>query len=160
MTEVSSAARVATRRYAETPVQKAALAVGIVFIFVGASGFIPGITTHDEQLRFLGSGSHALLAGVFQISVLQNIIYLVFGVGVLMARTESWSRGYLLGGGLLFGAMGVYGIAVHQRIAPNFVPFNPADTWLHVALFFGLLALGFLPPTYVRRTRTTPPSGA
>ena len=35
-----------------TPIQKAALAVGAVFVAVGVLGFVPGITTNYDQLTF------------------------------------------------------------------------------------------------------------
>ena len=36
-----------------TPIQKAALAVGAVFVAVGVLGFVPGITTNYDQLTFV-----------------------------------------------------------------------------------------------------------
>ncbi|MEU0233364.1 DUF4383 domain-containing protein, partial [Streptomyces sp. NPDC006170] len=37
-------------RSARTPVQKAALAVGAVFLLVGVLGFVPGVTTHYDTM--------------------------------------------------------------------------------------------------------------
>ncbi|MET9936193.1 MULTISPECIES: DUF4383 domain-containing protein, partial [unclassified Streptomyces] len=37
-------------RNARTPVQKAALAVGAVFLLVGVLGFVPGVTTHYDTM--------------------------------------------------------------------------------------------------------------
>ena len=59
---------------------KAALAVGAVFLVVGLLGFVPGITTHDEQLTFAGHHSDAALLGIFNVSVLHNLVHLLFGV--------------------------------------------------------------------------------
>jgi len=47
-----------------TPVQKAALAVGGMFLAVGVLGFVPGITTHYEMLDFAGHESGAKLLGI------------------------------------------------------------------------------------------------
>ena len=52
-----------------TPVQKAALAVGAVFLAVGLLGFVPGITTHYDQLTFAGHHSDAALLGIFNVAV-------------------------------------------------------------------------------------------
>jgi hypothetical protein len=81
----SASDRVAPRR---SPVQLAALIVGVAFLLVGIAGFIPGITTGYDTMQAIGHESHAMLLGVFQVSILHNIVHLVFGVlGVLMART-------------------------------------------------------------------------
>ncbi|MDX6447554.1 MAG: hypothetical protein QOD08_17, partial [Gaiellaceae bacterium] len=70
-------------------VQSAALLAGIVFLAVGILGFVPGITTHYGDLTFAGHDSGAKLLGIFQTSILHNIVHLLFGlVGIAMAR--SW----------------------------------------------------------------------
>ena len=66
-----------------TPVQKAALAVGAVFLVVGLLGFVPGITTHYEQLTFAGHHSDAALLGIFNVSVLHNLVHLLLGVAMI-----------------------------------------------------------------------------
>src|ERR1700738_3318109 len=83
-----------------TPVQKAALAVGAVFLVVGVLGFVPGITTHYDQLTFAGHHSDAALLGILNVSVLPNVVLLAFGVaGIALARTFNSARSYLIGGG-------------------------------------------------------------
>ena len=55
---------------------------------VGVLGFIPGITSNYSTLNFAGHVSGAELLGIFQVSVLHNIVHLLFDVaGVAMART-------------------------------------------------------------------------
>jgi|SRR5690554_110783 len=137
--------RPATRRFAETPVQKAALTVGIVFLLVGIMGFIPGITTNFDQLMFAGHGSGAMLLGVFQVSVLHNFVHLLFGiVGVAVARTAGASRQYLIWGGVVYFVLWLYGLFVPHDSMANFVPLNDADDWLHLVLAIGMVALGLL----------------
>src|SRR4051812_14354850 len=76
-----------TAANSRTPVQLAALVVGVVFLAVGVLGFIPGITSHYSDMTFAGHDSTAKLLGIFQVSILHNIVHLLFGVaGVLMAR--------------------------------------------------------------------------
>lgn len=68
--------------------QKAAGVVGAVFIVVGILGFVPGVTTDYYSLSFAGHQSGAMLFGIFQVSMLHNIVHLAFGVaGLAMART-------------------------------------------------------------------------
>jgi hypothetical protein len=132
-------------RYAETPVQKAALVVGIVFLVVGIAGFIPGITTNVDQMPFAGHESPALLMGVFQVSILHNIVHLLFGVaGLALARTYSGSKNFLIWGGAVYALLWIYGLLVAEDSAANFVPMNDADDWLHLVLAIGMIALGVL----------------
>ena len=130
-----------TARYA--PVQIAALAVGAVFLLVGILGFIPGITTNYDALTFAGHESGALLLGIFAVSVLHNIVHLAFGVaGLLLARTFTGARGFLIGGGVIYLVLWLYGLVVDHHSAANFVPVNTADNWLHLGLGVGMVALG------------------
>ena len=135
--------RVARQR---TNVQKAALAVGAVFLAVGVLGFIPGVTTNYGALLYAGHESGALLLGVFQVSVLHNIVHLLFGVaGLLMARGRTQARNFLLFGGIIYLVLWIYGLLVGRHdSAANFVPVNSADNWLHLVLGIGMIALALL----------------
>src|ERR1700712_477713 len=118
-----------------TPVQIAALVVGAVFLLVGVLGFIPGITTHYDQLTFAGHHSEAALFGVFNVSVLHNIVHLAFGVaGIALARTFNTARSYLIGGGVIYLLLFIYGLVIDRESSMNFVPVNNADNSLHLVL--------------------------
>lgn len=126
-----------------TTVQKAALVVGIVFLLVGVLGFIPGITTNYDTLSFASHHSDARLLGLFQVSVLHNIVHLLFGVaGLAFSRTVRGARSYLVVGGAIYLVLFVYGLLVPQDSAANFVPLNGADDVLHLLLAIGMIALG------------------
>ena len=134
--------RAATGR---TAVQKAAALVGIVFLAVGVLGFIPGITTNYDTLQFASHHSEAKLLGLFQVSILHNIVHLLFGVaGLALARTIRGAKTYLVVGGIIYLVLFVYGLAVPMDSAANFVPLNTADDILHVLLGLGMIALGSL----------------
>ncbi|MFI7439972.1 DUF4383 domain-containing protein [Nonomuraea indica] len=133
------------RTSARSPVQMAALVVGAVFLLVGVLGFIPGVTTGFGDMSFAGHNSDAMLLGVFQVSILHNIVHLLFGVaGIVMARTWSGARAYLVGGGVIYLLLWIYGLLIDKDSAANFVPVNAADDWLHFLLGVGMVALGFL----------------
>jgi Domain of unknown function (DUF4383) len=126
-----------------TSVQKAALAVGVVFLAVGVAGFIPGVTTNYDTLSLASHHSEALLLGLFQVSILHNIVHLLFGVaGLVAARTFGGARGYLVIGGAVYLVLFLYGLIVGQDSAANFVPVNPADDILHLFLGIGMIGLG------------------
>ncbi len=99
-----------TRSMTATPVQTAATVVAAVFLIVGIAGFIPGITTHYGDLSFAGHHSQAKLLGLFEVSVLHNIVHLLFGVvGLAMARSWTGARSYLIGGGIVYFVLFLYG---------------------------------------------------
>jgi Domain of unknown function (DUF4383) len=126
-----------------SPVQIAALLVGAVFVIVGIAGFIPGITTHVGDMKFAGHESPSELLGLFQVSILHNIVHLAIGIiGLVAAATWEGARLYLVGGGAIYLALAVYVWVVDRTSDANFVPMNNADNVLHVLLGAGMILLG------------------
>lgn len=124
------------------PVQNATRIAGLVFVAVCLLGFVPGVTTNlYGGLEFAGSAGTAELLGVFEVSVLHNIVHGLFGIaGLAMAATAMGARTYLLGGGGLY--LGLFALGVVG--AAEWIPANRADDWLHLALGGGMIALGVL----------------
>jgi Domain of unknown function (DUF4383) len=139
-----SASSTSTIRRSPSLVNTAAMIVGVVFVLVGILGFIPGITTHYGDLSFAGHGSGAKLLGIFQVSILHNIVHLLFGLaGIAAGRaTASAARSYLVGGGVIYLVLWIYGLVIDKASSANFVPVNNADNWLHLLLGIGMIALG------------------
>ena len=123
-----------------TPVQNVARLVGIVFLLVGIAGFIPGVTTNlYDGLEFAGDDGTAELLGLFQVSVLHNIVHGLFGIaGLALAATASGARTYLIGGGAIYIALFLLGIVG----GGDWIPVNNADNWLHLVLGAGMIGLG------------------
>ena len=122
-----------------TPVQSVAAVVGVVFLLVGVLGFVPGITTHYGDLSFAGHGSGARLLGVFQVSILHNLVHLAFGVaGLVLAKTADGARKFLLGGGAVYLALWVIGLVG----AAEWIPSSTPDNWAHFAFGVALFGLG------------------
>ncbi|GHF65594.1 hypothetical protein FHX82_006099 [Amycolatopsis bartoniae] len=143
---MSSSATTSTR----APVQIVAAVVGGVFLLVGILGFIPGVTTDYDMMSFAGHDSMAMLLGVFAVSVLHNIVHLLFGVaGLALSRTPAGARNFLIAGGVIYLVLWIYGLVIDHQSAANFVPLNTADNWLHLGLAVGMILLGLLVP---RRT--------
>ena len=125
-----------------TELQWASLIIGVAFLLVGILGFIPGVTTNYDDMKFAGHESEAELLGIFQTSILHNIVHLAYGVlGIVASRAWDWSRIFLIGGGIAYLALWIYGLLVGPDSGANFVPTNTADDWL-VHFVFGALMLG------------------
>ncbi len=140
-------ANTAAQGMTTTTVQKAAVVVSVAFLAVGILGFIPGITTDYGTMMFGGHHSEAKLIGLFQVSILHNVVHLLFGaVGLTLARSAAGAKTYLIAGGAVYLVLWVYGLVIDQTSAANFVPLNTADNWLHLALGAGMILLGVALP--------------
>ncbi|MBY0176077.1 MULTISPECIES: DUF4383 domain-containing protein [Curtobacterium] len=140
--------------YGTTLTQKGALLFGVVFIIVGIAGFIPGLTMDMGTMSVGGNDSMAKLLGIFQVSVLHNIVHLLFGiVGLLAARSHGFARQYLLIGGIVYAVLFIYGLfTAGMASAANFVPLNVADNVLHLVLAVAMILLGIVLPRAGART--------
>jgi Domain of unknown function (DUF4383) len=128
--------------------QTLALLFGVAFLGAGVLGFIPGITTNLGDIQFAGSDSPAELLGIFQVSILHNIVHLLFGIaGIALSRSWESARTYLLGSGVIYLVLFVYGLLVSAGSSANFVPINMADDWLHLALGVTMLGSWYLTRT-------------
>ena len=108
-----------------TPIQVAAALTGVVLVVVGLLGLVSG----------------AKLLGTFQVSILQNLVQLLFGiVGLVLARTAEGARRFLTGGGIVYLALWVLGVVG----AGAWLPTNTADNWLHFLLGIGMIGLGYV----------------
>jgi hypothetical protein len=126
-----------------TAVQTGATAVGWVFLLLGVMGFIPLFTPGFSGISFAGNDTTAELFGIFEVSVLSNLIHLVFGVlGLIMGWMVGASVRYLLFGGVLFALLGLYGFIVPDQSTADFLPTNWTIDWLHLGLGLVTIVLG------------------
>lgn len=142
LSRISSSRRVAdVLKRAPTSVQTATLVAAAVFLLVGILGFVPGITSHYGELKFAGHNSHAKLFGLFQVSVLHNLVHVVFGaIGVVQARTPKGGHAFLERGGVVALVLWLIGVTG----AGKWIPTTSADNWLHVVAGVSMLAAGYL----------------
>jgi hypothetical protein len=123
----------------------ASLLTGAVFLLVGVLGFIPGITTHYGDMTFAGHMSDAKLLGIFEVSVLHNLVHVAYGVvGLAVAARARAVVTYFLAGGVVYLALWIYGLAIGHDSSANFVPLNAADNWLHLVLGVAMVGLGLV----------------
>lgn len=137
---------------ARTSIQVVSGLFGAVFLLVGILGFVPGITTDLDTIMFAGHHSQAALLGIFQVSVLHNIVHLLFGiVGLLGLRSRRLAKTYLIVGGIVYAVLWIYGLVVPMESMGNFVPLNTADNWLHFVLAVAMVTTGII---FGRKSRT------
>lgn len=124
-----------------TTLQTVAMLIAIAFLLVGIIGFIPGITT-DAPGDFIGEESEAKVLGIFNVSIVHNLVHLLFGiVGFALARSWDGARMFLIGGGALYLALWLLGIIG----ALDWLPVNDADNWaLHLPLGVVMVGSGLL----------------
>lgn len=132
------------------PVQQAAATAGAVFGLLGLLGFLPGLTSHMEDITVAGHHTRTVLFGVFEVSVLHNVIHLVYAVaGLALAGSPRTARWFLIGGGagcLVLALLSLIG-------AGGWVPLNAADGWLHLVIGAAMLGLSLLPARVRARRR-------
>lgn len=133
-------------RSQRSPLRIIALVYGIVFLLVGIAGFIPGLTQNVGDLQLAGHEGHAMLLGIFHVSILHNVVHLLFGIlGIALSRSAGTARHFLLWGGIIYLGLFVYGLIIDYDSAANFVPLSDANNWLHLGLGATMVALSFLP---------------
>jgi hypothetical protein len=140
----TSSERAPRSRSDRQPMQAFAATVGGTFLLVGIAGFIPGLTSNYDELEFAGPDSGAKLFGLFETSIVHNIVHLLFAVGLIAAARYSWSRLYLLAGGVAYLGVLLYGLLIEHDSEANFLPVNDADNVLHLGLGVAMIALGVI----------------
>lgn len=139
-----------------TTLNRTATIVAATFVLVGILGFVPGATTNVGDLQFAGHESDTELLGIFHVSILHNLVHLFFGLaGLALARTAVGAKWFLIGGGLTYAIVAVYGFMVDKAGDANFLPVNDADDWLHTILALGMIGLGVALGRKVDDDRTT-----
>jgi hypothetical protein len=82
-----------------------------------------GITTNYDELGFAGPASDARLLGVFEVSVLHNLVHILFGfAGLAASRAAATARNYLLIGGVVYLVLWLYGLLVDLGSDANLYP--------------------------------------
>ena len=122
-----------------------ALIVGAVFLLVGVLGFIPGITTDYSDMTFASHDGDTALLGIFDVNILHNAVHILFGLaGLAAARNFATARTFLVGGGVVYLVVWLYGILIDRDSGANIINLNSADNALHLALGAGMIGLGLI----------------
>jgi len=126
-----------------------ALLFGVIFLVVGALGFVPA-ATHDVD-------GMPMLLGIFHVNFAHNVVHLASGAVFLLCGMASAgaSRMFFKIFGIVYAIVAVLGFVPSNATSiMGLMSNNPADTYLHVALAIVMLAIGFA-PSGSSSTRTT-----
>ena len=118
-------------------VKTMAVLFGIVFLVIGALGFVPAVTKDD------------MLLGIFHVNTAHNVVHLLSGVAALFCGMSGVgaSKNYFRIFGVVYAAVAVLGFmnpGEHTMLL-GLISNNTADTWLHVGIAAVSLILGFMP---------------
>jgi hypothetical protein len=126
-----------------------ALLFGVIFLVVGALGFVPA-ATHDVD-------GMPMLLGIFHVNFVHNVVHLASGAVFLLCGMAGAgaSRMFFKIFGIIYAIVAVLGFMPSNATSiMGLMSNNPAVTYLHVALAILMLAIGFA-PSGSSSTRTT-----
>ncbi len=107
---------------------------GILFLFSGVSGFVPGFVD-----------SNGLLYGIFQVDLIHNIANFIIGfLAIICALRWKMDRLFLQVFGILFGLLTIAGYVFQGNLFITQV--NTADNVLHLIVAVIFITLGFAMP--------------
>jgi hypothetical protein len=123
-----------------------ALIFGIVFLAIGAAGFVPGLLhppggEHDLVI----DQSYGHLLGLFPVNILHNLAHILFGIwGLLAYRSLGGSVGYFRAVAIAYGLLTVMGLIPGLNTFFGLVPLYGNDVWLHALLAAGGVYFGWI----------------
>lgn len=112
-----------------------ALIFGIVFVALGALGFVPGAVTPLHPGHTEAVGNNGQLLGLFPVNELHNIVHLLFGVwGLVASRSLAASVAYARGVAIAYAILTVMGFIPGLSTVFGMAPLYGNDIWLHALL--------------------------
>ncbi len=131
-------------------IQTFAKLFGVVFLLVGVSAFIPGMTTphaHPGANDVVVDAGLGAAMGLFPVNVLHNLFHVVFGIwGLVAARSFGAARLYAKGVAVIYTALALFGLIPAAKLWTTFglIPLYGNDVWLHILLaaiagYFGFI---------------------
>ncbi len=141
-----------------------ALILGIIFLFVGIAGFIPGFmglpndapTTGVVVPRLISPDGYGHLFGIFPTNYVHNAVHIVVGLlGIAAATSFSGSLVYNQGFAIAYVAIVILGIIPATNTSFGLMPIYGNNVWFN-ALTAALAAyVGFVKPAELAKSQST-----
>jgi hypothetical protein len=116
---------------------------GIVFLLIGAAGFVPPLLQPAQGGAIAPGVHHMLLLGMFPMNALHNAVHIGFGIwGLVASRAQRQSLLYARGVAIAYAVMWLAGYVPGLDDMFGILPLYGNDTWLHlllavIAAYFG-----------------------
>jgi hypothetical protein len=116
---------------------------GIIFLLVGAAGFVPPLMQPPQGGAIAPGVHHELLLGMFPMNWLHNAVHIGFGLwGLVASRAQRQSLLYARIVAVAYAVMWLAGYVPGLDDMFGILPLYGNDTWLHlllavVAAYFG-----------------------
>jgi hypothetical protein len=125
-----------------------AMIFGVVFLIVGAGGFIPGLTDmhtgmHPADAKVTMTTMFGYELKMFPVNALHSAVHCLFGIwGILAARSLGGARTYFRAVAIIYAVLTVMGLVEGLQTTFGLIPLYGNDVWLHallaiVAAYFG-----------------------
>jgi hypothetical protein len=109
-----------------------ALIFGILFIAIGAAGFVPSLIAAPDVGDI---GGHGMLFGLFAVNTPHNVVHLLFGLwGLAASRSVSAATAYARGVAIIYAVLALFGLLPGVQDGFGAMPLYGKDVWLHGAL--------------------------
>jgi len=125
-------------------IKRFTLIMGIIFLAVGALGFVPQLVTQPVHSDPAGA-SHGLLLGLFPINGLHNLVHIAFGFWALWTyKEEERARTFCRTNSVIYGLLAVLGALPASKMLFGILPIYGHDVWLHGAIALATGYFGFV----------------
>jgi hypothetical protein len=126
-----------------------ALIIGVVFLAIGALGFVPPLVTPaPEQAPDVAfTAYYGYLFGFLPVNYFANLAHLAMGAwGIAASRGEGGARAYAKTIAIISGALAVVGLIPALNTIFGLVPVYGMDVWLHGIAALAAAVFGWLMP--------------
>lgn len=142
-----------------------ALIVGIVFLFVGIAGFIPGLISMPAvasdapldvpNLRFTDGYGNVL--GLFPTNFLHNAVHIVVGVlGIAAATSFSGALVFNRGFAIVYAAIAIMGLLPFTNTTFGLMPIFGNNVWFNALTAAAAAYYGFFKPAKLKDISASP----
>jgi len=112
-----------------------AMILGIVFLAIGAAGFVPLLVGPAQGGAMATGSDHGLLFGMFAVNPAHNVVHLSFGLlGLLAERSTRSAILYARVVALAFSLLTVMGMVPGLDDLAGTMPLYGNNIWLHLGL--------------------------
>jgi hypothetical protein len=129
-------------------VTRFALISGIIYLIVGAAGFIPPLLQPPAPgaPQLAVDALHGRSLGLFSVNILHTLVHLAIGIwGLVAAKGIRASVTYSRSLAIFYGLLAIMGLIPGLQTMFGLLPLHSHDVWLHagtalIAAYFGFAA--------------------